>query len=341
MFVAWSLMLGIGNGLIITSSASSINHVISNWNLAQGSWIQFTPARQMLNGDVVEFRLTVRGPVSNEPFSATIEVALARPDGTIAHVLPHVVGPHATTVDLTLRVERGGQYHIRIFNRTNSATRVVVNGNAFYRPHVIHQAAIIFDATAQAHFGSPSATRTQISNAFRLATAEFARFGISFATGVNQPTLYTLLDGGNCHNNVGNLNGICNTQLMLLGGCGTVIDCHMIHHRGTGRLNRVGTMANTYVVRVVGHGLCNKISNTVPHGDVGGAVNLAPGFNSIATVAPTGYPLRLIIQHELSHNIGVVNHCTTQNCVMNPAPLVSSFNNWCLVCRDQIIRHRG
>jgi hypothetical protein len=124
-----------------------------------------------------------------------------------------------------------------------------------------------------------------------------------------------------------------------LGGCGLAVNCNTSHHRGAGRLNRIGGHSSRYVIRIVGHELCGL--DGLNHTRFAGQAILR-GRDSIATLE-TDLSLALIIQHELAHNLGVSGHCnsSTTRCVMNRNGGAQRLNSWCNSCRNQIRNHRA
>ncbi len=175
-------------------------------------------------------------------------------------------------------------------------------------------------------------TNAEIELDFLNAVSAFkSQFGLDFKIfSVTRESFSTELP--NCKNK--------NIELGCLPNCGSDSQCATIHHRGSQRLmGYPPTGYNTF--KFVGHGLCNI---TTSHNDVDGTAYISHNcaIATDGTSDPYGtvdpyYNLPLIIQHELTHNLGAKDdECTTgSNCIMTN----DTFNTWCEDCR-KIIRNK-
>jgi hypothetical protein len=173
---------------------------------------------------------------------------------------------------------------------------------------------------------------TTVQQVARATTAFDTQFGIDF--GSTAFVSGEALNGTICRHH--DRDTVCSVLC-----CGVNNSCNTIHGRGADRLLRRtqhSTNTNIHTINLVGHTLCFS-SGT--HGRVGGAafrsdINNPRLRDSIAT---TNYdlPLDVIIQHELTHNLGA-RDCNSPQCVMNRNDI--AINRWCNICRNSIWNFR-
>jgi hypothetical protein len=137
-----------------------------------------------------------------------------------------------------------------------------------------------------------------------------------------------------------NLNG-SPTSATVLDGSGSICNLNNCNVHGTGVAHRRADLlledekdANIHTLRIVGTRLCGLDRGVrVP---VAGFANVL-GRESVATVFPTGFRFSEIIQHELTHNLGVQNHCTNR-CIMNGNNI--ALNTWCSPCATLVRQNK-
>jgi hypothetical protein len=208
-------------------------------------------------------------------------------------------------------------------NETNDHSRhrslaMTENGTASRRPavsvtvrEIVHTARIIYNGV--------SLTETQMLSNYNNAVASIrSEFGIRFQP--STPTSDSRLVGVNCG---------CNAL-----GSG-------VSHRSASALLNIGGN-NNHTLRIVAHLLCGD-------GEQVGGVARAPGRESVVTT-DWFEPLTFLIQHELSHNLGVRYYDNNNNplcdvlrglnvrCAMGGPH--TDVNHWCDGCRTQIWNNR-
>jgi hypothetical protein len=174
---------------------------------------------------------------------------------------------------------------------------------------------------------------TTVSNGFK------NKFGVSFElNGLSQsdtlngshtsnggtcPRSNSVACNANCSNKTTNKN--CNSSITDGG-----------HHKSGERLLNLLKTSSMYTIRVVGHALCSYNNVNEVHYGFGengfvGGMALRGGKDSIVTTV-SDTPINTLIQHELSHNLGIID-CSTYKCIMN-ASGEPELNNWCTNCQD-------
>lgn len=160
-----------------------------------------------------------------------------------------------------------------------------------------------------------------------------AEFGIVFNVSPVTMTRSVLLNGGQHLFAFGRCRRPNNQTCAA--SCGALSNCDRNHHRNDDRLlDTHGVSTTDYVIRVVGHALCYWQDNA--HRRSGGLADVR-GRDSLVSTEAWGTPLSIVMQHELSHNLGATHTtCWDILCV-----LVSVRNSWCPPCRHSIRTHTG
>jgi hypothetical protein len=290
-------------------------------------------------GDVVNFNFTVK------TVSAATTVRFGIADSNGAFLASHsetvnVAANQTTRINHTMKVTRAGTFNIRILNPSGNVA-YIVEGVCIYRPRITHDTMIRYDTTARNYYGGAPSAESAIRTAFSSATREFDRFGIFF--NAHSPAFSVDLNGGDCPQPV---SETCRLPGLIFNYCGALNRCATDHHKGTRRLLNMHRVSNTFSVRVVGHVVCQQYGNDHHIGD---GVAIAPltstspiGRDSVVNVGrhSTGLTLPAIIQHELTHNLGVANHCIFL-CVMNRDFNEIQINQWCSSCTAHIVHFRN
>jgi hypothetical protein len=129
------------------------------------------------------------------------------------------------------------------------------------------------------------------------------------------------------------LNKDCRTGIDCNISCCNSTNCDKSHNNGSMRtLSELLRDSFRYTIGVVGHRLCNGRDHYLSlhlrnlHGKVAGSSEFPwEGRRSIITTE-SGYNEYYLMQHELSHNLGINTHCTDR-CVMNEND--EFMNTWC------------
>lgn len=169
-------------------------------------------------------------------------------------------------------------------------------------------------------------SHTHFENEFSEAIQAFeTKFGIQFRM---LPTLCeTFSSGLSCPRTPANKG--CSD------GCGDPPTCESDHHKSSKKLMARTGSSDYYTYKFVGHGLCNYDSEDSDHSDdVDGTAYISDYFAITTDNANyDDYDIALIIQHELSHNLGADDHKVSEgSCIMSD----DSFNVWCNNCETLI-----
>ena len=162
-----------------------------------------------------------------------------------------------------------------------------------------------------------------MKTAYERATAAFIeKFNFQFKS----PTIAysSLLDVSTECSHAQTSTATC-TQL-----CGDVTSCRELHHKSSPRLNTLLTSNYCFTYRLVGYALCMYYDGE--HISVVGSGNV-DGKNA-TTSTLTSPNLVASIQHELTHNLGRVDHCTDngQLCIFQ-----GDVGYWCDDCAQYIM----
>jgi hypothetical protein len=184
--------------------------------------------------------------------------------------------------------------------------------------NVTRSSRIYYDSTFASNYSGLVANLTTM---FHGTTGAFrTTFGVDFGH-PNKSQLSTL-NGASCNPN--NLTTICSSSCH-----GNNNNCNTAHRRGARRLNAISSSSTIHTVRMVDHAICwwSGSSHSAVYG-----LGTYLGRDTILTMrASVSYTL--LIQHELSHNLGVDGHCTSR-CIMNPNNAALSV--WCSSCASKI-----
>ena len=148
-------------------------------------------------------------------------------------------------------------------------------------------------------------------------------YGIKFVISTSNINPYALLNGNTVCPLPPNLT--CTTN-----NCRIVSECNGNHHKSDVRLlNALPSSNSFYTMGIVGHALCRY---TTSHSKSGG--KSAPlGKQSLVTNDYNNTSLHILMQRELSNNLGAYDTCTQSACVMGPSP---QWGVWCDSCAGQI-----
>jgi len=120
---------------------------------------------------------------------------------------------------------------------------------------------------------------------------------------------------------------------------GNVCICSSGFSFRTGDLRWNNNWSLTHAIGVTGRRFCDPVR---PTGAVGGRGSW-PGWNSTLTTAMGNDWIPIIIQHELTHNLGAAQaggsdpaHCGSDDCILGRGEL----NRWCTPCENIITRNR-
>ena len=172
--------------------------------------------------------------------------------------------------------------------------------------------------------------------------AFMARFAIVYAFGVvlDYPLAApnSALNGGSCPVGV-NILSQCNASCGAWNNCNNPLGGNNTgHHQGAIRLNSLLNLTGTYTLRIVGHGICVWDTNLNPPEHrklIYGWASPQPLKNSIVNARSSD--VRLTIQHEWLHNLGVDWHCQSGPCALSKnTPVLDAI---CIPC-DEVIRLR-
>jgi len=233
-----------------------------------------------------------------------------------------------TTFSDTLTVPSDGRYRVRI--RNNGTTNASVAG--YYRHTTVYRARVRYDV----YYGGHPNVVSNATTAFNQATSAFPeKHGIRFP--LNSVQSASALNGHACPDT--NLTERCNTT-----SCGTITSCSTNHHKSAWRLMGVSASSNYHTIRIVGHAICHwefgatqpeHYGTSVSGAGLGGAAHPDTKKDSIVT-SRSNTSLNVIIQHELSHNLGA-EHCGNR-CIMNSKNV--ELNRWCTSCTTRIKNNR-
>ncbi|MDR2590567.1 MAG: hypothetical protein LBC71_06250 [Oscillospiraceae bacterium] len=149
-------------------------------------------------------------------------------------------------------------------------------------------------------------------------------FGLSFS--IQSSSQSNLLNGSACPRPN---NQEC---ILLANGCGA--SCNGVHHKSAERLlGRVPNLGTTHSLGFVGHYLCAQTG--AGHIKAGGAA-----FTSTRRALVTNEwheSLSFLIQHELSHNLGALDHAGNARCVLRSN--ATFMSEWCATCSATIRRN--
>ncbi|MCL2079842.1 MAG: hypothetical protein FWH17_08395 [Oscillospiraceae bacterium] len=189
-----------------------------------------------------------------------------------------------------------------------------ISGSASPNTRSSRSVYIFYDST------TPGGIVANMNTIFNYSTNAFnTKFGLSFSA--NSVSSYSSLNGGNCP--------LSNSQLCnySASGCGAI--CTGSHHKNIDRLlAALPNLGSTHSLGVVGHALC-FVTSSLSHDQAGGVAYLPPARRAVvSSVWPE--PIEFLIQHELSHNLGTLDHGGSDRCVMRYDDLF--FNEWCSTC---------
>ena len=186
----------------------------------------------------------------------------------------------------------------------------------------------IYSASASKTGSSPSAqilygstytgTEQRLRDAFSSATSGFSStFDITFTlSSVNSSTAL---------NRPRNCSDVCSTFC-----CGSS-NCDSSHSNGGMRILRKMSSNSTFRIGVVGHVLCYGTGGK--HARIAGIAEFPGESRRTVITTEVGFTLKYLMQHELSHNLGVRTHCSSQ-CVMNEDN--TYVDKWCTTHSNDI-----
>ncbi|MCL2078326.1 MAG: hypothetical protein FWH17_00630 [Oscillospiraceae bacterium] len=189
-----------------------------------------------------------------------------------------------------------------------------ISGSASPNTRSSRSVYIFYDST------TPGGIVANMNTIFNYSTNAFnTKFGLSFSA--NSISSYSSLNGGNCP--------LPNSQLctLLSLGCGSV--CIGNHHKSFERLlAALPNLGSTHSLGVVGHALCS--TSLLTHFQAGGAAYMPSGGRRAVVSSEWSEPIEFLIQHELSHNLGALDHGGSVDCVMKSPGVY--MNVWCPTC---------
>ena len=194
------------------------------------------------------------------------------------------------------------------------------DGKDEWKLHLCEQYAHITLISRIMYDSKLSMSDTDVEQIFNDATAGIlAEFNIRFYNTSTTATTLLSFDSTNC--SAPSSFTICNAS------CGSDSTCSTNHHKSADKHLSDFTSEFYYTWRLVEHVICRyDATKSTPHGEILGRGNVS-GKNTI--VSYIGSPNRkAILQHELSHNLGVSDHdCTPgQDCIMTSS---AQINHWC------------
>ncbi|MCL2628946.1 MAG: hypothetical protein FWD44_09685 [Oscillospiraceae bacterium] len=302
-------MAVITTNLVLAPLAEATSYPITNSNIAPNGFLTIATIT-MFAGDTVTFNMTY-SPNNNRQ----VDYGFIEPSGSF-------VSRSSTngTMNMTITVQETGQHIIRIYNR--SSVIITVNGRATHNNRVVtHNARVRYDVS----YGPNNSTVISgLSNQYGNATSSIRNtFGINFVLSgdVEQSNI---LNGSNC----GLLNIDPCIASCLPAPNNTLSRCNGNHHKSDARLNSLLQSTSRHTLRVVGHILCYWSGS---HEVSVGSADIKGRNSIVSSYSPN---LTATIQHELTHNLGVNNHCTnTQQCIMKPiGHSLRVMNRWCTSC---------
>jgi hypothetical protein len=219
---------------------------------------------------------------------------------------------------LNVVAQRPGNHEVYVYNESSFPITIAVGSWFAYLPIRHPQLRIVVCRNVLY-------TTTEIRMLYRSAVNAFVpQFGIVFP---DSPSVSrsTQMRGHECSPN--NLSRICRTN-NCHSSCGTVCStASSSHNRGALRLlhQDVHTNPQMFTLRVVAHDICGDNNG---HRAVNGAARRETR-DSVVTL----YSDNVVrtAQHELTHNLGVVGHCTG-TCVMNEVRSPGYTDVWCVPC---------
>ncbi|MCL2036361.1 MAG: hypothetical protein FWG83_03110 [Oscillospiraceae bacterium] len=248
----------------------------------------------------------------NVNFSRQAQVRFINESTGIYYYWNVSAGPHSTS----WTVPTAGIYRFAIVNQTNFPMVVIQTASWTHTRNVkTRLARIITDWNG---------IEGNATDAFNAATpALMEKFGIKLILALTTTN--------------GNLSGYCPRttidEICRVGNnlCGQT--CNGVHHKNGSRVLGIDPGFLEYVVRVVGYRMCYSSNG---HGEIAGLANVN-GRNSVISTLSSGQFFSQVIQHELSHNLGVQGHCDNV-CTMNDDS--REINTWCSSCSNQIFNNK-
>ena len=163
-------------------------------------------------------------------------------------------------------------------------------------------------------------TEQQLRTAFSNATAGFkSTFGITFTL--------DYVSSSSALSRPRSCTGVCSTSC-----CGSS-NCDTAHGNSGRRLLKKMSSTYTFRIGVVGHALCGGDGKN--HIGISGVAEFPDESRRAVITTNTVYSLKYLMQHELSHNLGVWTHCSGKSeCVMNED--LEYTDKWCTAHSNMI-----
>jgi len=324
MVLTTAMFIGMITVMTVSTAARTFNVPSSGITLSPGS--TYTAGSvYMYAGDRIRFNASYT-PSSGRRVEYGIENLTGPPTSIF---LTTTNGSMTGTVEAT----SSGPHIIIVKNSANSGGNITLAGGTctYTDRSVTHNARIRYDDYIRARPDPVAYSTTNFNQATNGITDTF---GIRFSLTTVQYS--SLLNGSQCPNTPG--TSMCNTHAYnppTQNGCGALLTCSWNHHKSNIRLLELLHLSSSFTVRVVGHSLCAVKVNT-PHYDVSGSgwytwQHTPPRRDTIATTI-SNFSLPIIIQHELSHNLGAQD-CGNR-CIMNDENI--ELNRWCTTCKGAI-----